>query len=235
MKIDFKDAFPTVTSQMVADMITSLTVNGPILPFVGRCDKGTAESLGYLVSRLTTFRDQLPQGSPCSPYLMNLVCKPFDADVAKFAKEKGMIFTRYMDDNTLSSKHPISNDDVFSVIQIAAKHGFVVNARKTSMISIGPYFDPMITGIRIGNDGMAVPRKTIEWYRTMIKRATWDKKIDEGKVFGVLSWVLAIEGDIPKRMQKPLKEFLIARCPDKQKDYERFFKDIESEELDLIC
>lgn len=46
----------------------------------------------------------LPQGAPTSPMLANLVAETFDAKVSYIATQHGLIFTRYADDLTLSTK-----------------------------------------------------------------------------------------------------------------------------------
>ena len=68
------------------------------------------------MTRLTTIDDQLPQGSPTSPSLANLVlATTVDGPLLAAATELGVRFTRYVDDITLSGDQPQP------LIQVAAR------------------------------------------------------------------------------------------------------------------
>ena len=56
------------------------------------------------VAALVCYKGQLPQGAPTSPAMANLVAYPMDVQLSKFAKEHGVIYTRYADDIAFSHK-----------------------------------------------------------------------------------------------------------------------------------
>ena len=78
---------------------------------------GLSKEIAELISRLTTIplvRDgsemnmhALPQGSPCSPILSNMVCINLDRRLSGLARRFRVDYTRYADDMTFSSDHSV--------------------------------------------------------------------------------------------------------------------------------
>lgn len=66
-------------------------------------DKRVAAVLG----RIACYEDALPQGSPCSPVISNLIGHIMDVHLVKLAKKHGCTYTRYADDLTFSTNNPI--------------------------------------------------------------------------------------------------------------------------------
>lgn len=66
-------------------------------------DKRVAAVLG----RIACYEDALPQGSPCSPVISNLIGHIMDLHLVKLAKKHGCTYTRYADDLTFSTNNPI--------------------------------------------------------------------------------------------------------------------------------
>ena len=66
------------------------------------------ESFGFsnricgLLTYLTTYKEYIPQGSPTSSYLSNLIMRGFDYEVYTWCAEKNINYTRYSDDMTFS-------------------------------------------------------------------------------------------------------------------------------------
>jgi RNA-directed DNA polymerase len=81
----------------------------------------------------------LPQGSPTSPMLSNLVAAQIDKEIARLATEQGGVYTRYADDLILSFSQG-SRATCQAVLGRArillGEHGFVVNRKK--LTSLGP-------------------------------------------------------------------------------------------------
>lgn len=66
-------------------------------------DKRVAAVLG----RIACYEDALPQGSPCSPVISNLIGHIMDVHLVKLAKKHGCTYTRYADDLTFSTNNTI--------------------------------------------------------------------------------------------------------------------------------
>jgi len=82
---------------------------------------GEKEELAFLIACLCTHPFEidgkvinvLPQGSPTSPALTNILCEKLDRRLTGLANRFGATYTRYADDITFSSQHNIYKDDVF--------------------------------------------------------------------------------------------------------------------------
>ncbi len=84
----------------------------------------------------------LPQGSPASGLISNLVMKPFDGVIMEFCKENGLSYTRYSDDIVISSKkNDFSRDRALTIIsfiqKLAESNGFSLNREKTRIMTPG--------------------------------------------------------------------------------------------------
>lgn len=75
----------------------------------------------------------LPQGSPVSPILSNMVCRYMDKELKKMADIHGFRYSRYADDITFSGSTDISKNQAFlsEVHRILSNWGFNINASKT--------------------------------------------------------------------------------------------------------
>lgn len=101
----------------------------------------------------------LPQGSPTSPMLANLVCLELDNDLKKIAIKEGLTYTRYADDMTFSG----AERDLSSTRKILSnisshigKYGFSVNKLKTKIIKNGNR--KIITGLLVDGNSLRVPK-----------------------------------------------------------------------------
>lgn len=82
------------------------------------------EKVATIIAQIACHKNQLPQGSPCSPVISNLLCKGLDYRLLKIAKEHSCTYTRYVDDLTFST-----NQKNFPK-QIAYKNKWVLNKGK---------------------------------------------------------------------------------------------------------
>jgi RNA-directed DNA polymerase len=83
---------------------------------------GDREFLAFLLASLCThpieidglLKTVLPQGSPTSPTLTNILCTKLDRRLTGLANRFGVTYTRYADDITFSSPHNIYSDEIFT-------------------------------------------------------------------------------------------------------------------------
>lgn len=80
----------------------------------------------------------LPQGSPASPTLTNIVCDTLDQNLSKLAKKYHLTYSRYADDITFSSDYNAYNPDgefckELNSIITSRSQRFKINAEKTRL------------------------------------------------------------------------------------------------------
>jgi hypothetical protein len=102
--------------------------------------KGDLEPLAYLIACLTTYKINgkrvLPQGSPSSPSITNLLCWRLDHRLSGMAKRFGVDYTRYADDITFSSNHNCYKGEFLTELKrIIIAEGLSINPKKTRLQS----------------------------------------------------------------------------------------------------
>ena len=133
LSIDLKDFFPSIPANKVYNIFSSLGYN---------------EFAATILTKLCTLDSKLPQGSPCSPAISNLVCITLDNRLSGLCQKRGIIYTRYADDMYFSC------DDKTLLLRYyhAFKHiiedeGFKINERKTHFNT--PSNRKRITGVTV--------------------------------------------------------------------------------------
>ena len=103
----------------------------------------------------------LPQGAPTSPMLANLTVKGFDEAVTNIAQSHGMIYTRYADDITISTKRKNFDRNLCAkvigeVFEEMGKVGLSPNISKTRVVPPGGR--KIVLGLIVNGKAAALPR-----------------------------------------------------------------------------
>lgn len=93
---------------------------------------GYNASVSKCLTELCTLNGSLPQGSPSSPMLSNLVFTKFDEIIYSFCRSRGIRYTRYADDLTFSGSFAIG-EVVGYVRKVLSKSSFSINDKKTKV------------------------------------------------------------------------------------------------------
>ena len=120
--IDLKDFFPTIHYGRVKAVMQ-------IPPF------NATPEIAHLIAHFSCYKGVLPQGSPLSPILTNIVCQSLDYHLVKLVKHYRCFYSRYADDITFSSNKNIFVKEKFlsELNTIITKQGFKVNETKTRL------------------------------------------------------------------------------------------------------
>jgi hypothetical protein len=116
----------------------------------------------------------LPQGSPASPVMTNLMSEKLDYLLSGLAKRLGLKYTRYADDITFSSLHNVyqeGSDFRNALEDIINGQGFVINSKKTRLNVVG--LRQEVTGLTVCDKKVNVPRTYIKKLRGLIY--IWEK------------------------------------------------------------
>ncbi len=115
-----------------------------------------ASEIAGLLTRLATYKACLPQGSPCSPVIANLILYDFDMSMSGYARGRSAKYTRLGDDILLSSNRRLF-DATSVVIEGLWLCGLKINKDKTS-VGIPSKSGIKVLGVVVGS-GIALARK----------------------------------------------------------------------------
>jgi len=121
-----------------------------------------------IIAQIACYEKRLPQGSPCSPIISNLIAHILDVHLVKLASKHGCTYTRYADDLTFSTNKlnfpskiaTCSSLDDYEwcagadLLRIVSYSGFQINHKKTRMQY--RYSRQEVTGLVV-NDKISVP------------------------------------------------------------------------------
>ena len=169
---DLKDFFPNITHKMVYAMFVR---------------QGFSPDVASLLTKLTTYKGHLPQGAPTSTTIANLVFVPAGLDILAIAERKGLRFTTFVDDVTISDQRDFKSV-VPEIIDIIESHGFKINKRKTTYKSD----ITVVTGVEMRNNSLgptgelkkrieAEDDKTTPHVKGMLNYAKRIKKVSNSK------------------------------------------------------
>lgn len=148
--IDIKDFFPSITWGRVYGMFQAY-------PFEASTD------VARILANLVVYDNSLPQGSPCSPLLANMVCRAMDSFLLAWARKNGFYYSRYADDLTFTTNQRECTDSQQQEIeQIVQKSGFRINKEKTRLLA--RYKRQLVTGLVVNSGKVNIPR---EQYRNL--------------------------------------------------------------------
>jgi RNA-directed DNA polymerase len=137
---DLKDFFPSVSHHKVFKMFRN---------------RSFSNEIAGLFTKLTTYKGKLPQGTPTSTYIANLILYETDLALIEFCSKNEIIYSRYVDDLVFSSQNDFKNIQN-EILNIINESGFKRSQKKT-FYKIGPV---EITGILVKHNAMK-PTNTI--------------------------------------------------------------------------
>ncbi len=106
-------------------------------------------TISQILTKLTTYKGMLPQGTPTSPYVANLVFVSAGREIEGLVQNHGLTFTTFVDDITISSKidfKPLVNN----ILEIIISKGFKISHDKT-------FYQtrlPKVTNVIVKNNGL---------------------------------------------------------------------------------
>lgn len=147
IKMDFENYFDNISGGMVFRTLTGAPYH-------------FTKDVAYAITNLCTYNGYLPQGSPASPILANMVTRSLDIKLMRKAQSSRSTYTRYADDLTISfsNRNMIEGWVDFkdgmltatdSLSSLISSKSFLLNEEKTR---IRKYFNRQIVGGIITNN-----------------------------------------------------------------------------------
>lgn len=161
--------------------------------------------IATVIAQIACYDNKLPQGSPCSPVITNLITHSLDIRLAYLAKKHSCTYSRYADDITFSSRKDIFPSQIMreengefitgKKLRNEIKHaGFSINEKKTRI----QYKDSRqdVTGLIVNTK----PNVKKEYWRTvksqchrLFQTGSFITKRDDGDVEGNIN---VLEGQL---------------------------------------
>lgn len=160
--IDLENFFPSIELNRIKAVLK-------LQPF--SLEGTEREKIAYLIACLACKDGRLPQGSPTSPVLSNIVCQKMDRRLRGLAKAFDCRFTRYADDITFSASKDVFNQTFKTELKrIIEDQNFTINEKKVRLQGRG--YKQEVTGL-IVNEKLNVSKKYVREVRAMLNN--WDK------------------------------------------------------------
>lgn len=170
--LDLEDFFPSINFGRVRGF------------FIKNREFTLHEPVATVIAQIACHENTLPQGSPCSPIISNLIAHVLDMRLVQLASENGCTYSRYADDLTFSTNKKEFPSQIAalastsagcahlwrpgeSLKQIIERTGFRINSKKTRMM----YRDSRqsVTGLVV-NEKIDVAKEYRHNVRAMVHR-----------------------------------------------------------------
>lgn len=141
INMDLKDFFPSIKCDRVFRIFYYY---------------GYTKEISFVLSKLCTYNGKLPQGSPASPKIANIICLKLDKRISKLCEKYDAKYSRYADDITISGKKGIETI-IDIVTTIVENEGFKINKNKTRVAYRNKRQE--VTGLNLNSGKVTVPRE----------------------------------------------------------------------------
>ena len=194
INFDLKDFFPSISYKRVkglfhsfgyseaAATIFGLLCTEPEIAEVELDGKTYYVAISDSEALLRSADRHLPQGSPASPAITNLLCRRLDRRLSQMAENLGFVYTRYADDLTFSG----SGDSLRHICNILRRtesivthEGFAINKEKTRILRKNRQQE--VTGVVV-NERPTIAKKELKRFRATLYQIEKDGL--EGKRWG---------------------------------------------------
>jgi RNA-directed DNA polymerase len=177
LNIDLENFFPSIHASKVYGVFKSI---------------GYSKEICILLTNFCVYRSGLPQGAPTSPKLANLVCWKLDVRIQGYAGPRGIVYTRYADDITLSAQNLKKLEKANYFLQtIIPDEGLKINKEKTKLC--GARRQKKVTGLIISDNHVGIGRIRYRKIRSMIHHLFSGNSQDFNHVNGLLSFTYSVD------------------------------------------
>ena len=152
--IDLKDFYPSISSERVKNFFRSC-----------RC----SNKISNILTDLTTYNNQLPQGFPTSTALANLIASKLDYDHLNICRKHNLVRTRWIDDIAFSGRIKDIEKAIPKIDKAVAVNHFNMNTSKCKFTRRKG--KPIIVGLNIDKHKPYISNSIIDHIRDTIQIA----------------------------------------------------------------
>jgi RNA-directed DNA polymerase len=185
INMDLKNFFPSIEYNRIIGVLIYM---------------GFENDLASLIAKIACYHKKLPQGSPCSPILSNIICQRLDRRLTRLSEKCNVKYTRYADDLTFSFDSRFSKSFLLQLKDIIEDEGFNINDLKTHFKSF--HQRQSVTNLITNNSKPNIPREQIKMTRTLIH------KLNSGKIECAVD--IALNKTNFKKSSKPQYEGILS-------------------------
>ncbi len=221
---DLKDFFPTIGYPRVKGVFKALGYSSEVSALLALlCTEPEQKQIVLDGEKLFLYtrKRYLPQGSPASPALTNIICRRVDVRLSAIAEKNSFEYSRYADDITLSSmRYEKIGKMLRWVEKIVTEEGFVLHPEKTRIMKKGTSQE--VTGVKV-NEKLSVDKRELKRFRALVHQIEqsgpegkqWNGKSDNllFVLWGYLSYVAMIDPQKAAPYQMRVKRLLERYAP----------------------
>lgn len=190
VNIDLEDFFDTIDRRRIYNVFKSIGYN---------------KLISSIFTNICEFEGKLPQGSPCSPKLANLVLWRLDSRIQGYVGRRGITYTRYADDLSFSGLNPKNVVKIIPRIrEIINDEGFNLNEKKTRVA--GPSRARIVTGLVLSGNSFGIGKKKYKYLRAKIHHLTKpDEQGNKELLEEVRGWLAFLKSVDEHRYKKAIR------------------------------
>ncbi|MDY8135075.1 reverse transcriptase family protein [Aquimarina sp. 2201CG5-10] len=189
---DLKNFFPSIVYSRIKGVFQALGYSNQVATiFALICSEPKIVEVSVLGENYYAQRGErfLPQGSPCSPAITNILCRKLDYRLDGLARKYGFNYTRYVDDLTFSGGRDqythITNILKYSN-RVVKEENFTLHPDKLRIMKKGVRQE--VTGVVV-NEKPNIDKKSLKRFRALLYQIEKDGL--EGKVWTGKADILA--------------------------------------------
>ncbi len=200
LKMDFNNFFHSITPDILFIILKKLDIS------VSKDDKYLLKQiLFWSPSKNNDGKLVLSIGAPSSPLISNSIMFFFDQEIFNICKSRGIVYTRYSDDITLSTNSKNILFELPKIIKVLLSTHFngTITINESKTIFTSKAHNRHVTGITITNDGgLSIGRKRKRYISSLIhKYANNELPSEDNKYLqGLTSFAFNVEPLFKARM-----------------------------------
>ena len=193
LSVDIEDFFPSITANKVYAVFYTIGYNSLV---------------SSILTNICTHKKTLPQGSPCSPKLSNLICIRKDNRIQGYVGKRGITYTRYADDMAFSGLSPQKVIRIIPTLtKIIADEGFNLNPNKTRVAGLARA--KRVTGLIVNEKEAGIGAQKFKTLRAKIHHLTYEKEKNNIELLNEVRGWLAFLNSVDKKQFNRAKKYIV--------------------------